>query len=236
MALTEGGLNPRGSRDGYGLMLSAIRGSTAFAITIVVHDARPDLGEFRPCTEAAQAPDGVLVWSPCSQSHDPDGRWRVVGRAGELTGVAIAEGGSAAATVEWNARTNDVTNATQIDGVFADTLTFEEANAFAETAWAVAARYDAEELAAGMEDGSDLDAVKQDWPGAKAALKEVLGPVQEVEVDLTNLGAVTATYSTEAAGHVSIAVWPGVERYYEGPSRNWSRAVEGALGTDTGWP
>ncbi|PZF85939.1 hypothetical protein [Jiangella anatolica] len=208
---TEPGFAVQGLGEGYGLSFTAVRGEAVFTVDVVVQAAPPELGVFRPCTEPAQTPDAVDLWSACSQGWDDEDRWRVVGHAGDVTGVAVAEGGSAAVTVVWSTLI-DHRPSDQKD--LAGTFSPEEANAIAEAAWRAGSRYDADELVVGTGPGWDVDAVRRDFQGIEAILEAAAGPVEELSAD-TSRDHVAATYATQA-GNVTVTMWASSERYYAG--------------------
>lgn len=212
LALASGPVVRQEPGSGPGVLFSAVRGGTTFSVDIRLQEARPDLPEFQPCREPAEIPDGVATWSPCEQGYDDEDRWRIVGQAGDDTGVAVAEGGSVAAMVEWSSTIHDVGTATDTVGDFAETFTFEEANAVVEAAWSAGSEYDLAELVTGW----DMEMARDTWPQIEAAFETGLGlgELTRTSFDDRDPSTIFARFRTADDVEVDLAVWQD-DRYYE---------------------
>ncbi|WP_026877039.1 hypothetical protein [Jiangella gansuensis] len=231
LALASGPVVREQPGSGPGLLFSAVRGGTTFTVDIRLQEARPDLPEFQPCREPAEVPDGVATWAPCEQGYDDDSRWRIVGQAGDDTGVAVAEGGSVAAMVEWSSTIHDVGTATDTVGDFAETLTFEEANAVVEAAWSAGSEYDVGELVTGW----DMELARDTWPQIEEAFETGLGlgELTRTSFDDGDPSTIVARYRTADDVEVDLVVWQD-DRFYENLcTADASGACESWFGSET---
>ncbi|WP_026877041.1 hypothetical protein [Jiangella gansuensis] len=212
-----------GDTPGPGLYLSLERGDVRFSLSVWLQNSRPDLADYRPCTEPEPLMGESSLWSDCEQGADDDGRWRVVGSDDGRDTFLILDGEPAAVALRWGVNYDGA----EVDdqGMPLETktaLTEAEADRVADAVWSVGARHTPAELVSGV----DLEATSgAAWAQIEAALEEAFGQLTVVEpvdgevrasaggVDVQT-GLVSATYETADGVRVDVAV-AQKDRLYE---------------------
>ncbi|NDL58182.1 hypothetical protein [Phytoactinopolyspora mesophila] len=217
-----------------GIYLSLERHERWFTLTISVGNGRPDLEDFRPCSDA---PADSIFWSnahTCDEGHDHAGRWRLMSESdGPVQRLTVLEDQSAAATVSLDQTSSDIAEDGTALGPVEWNLSTEETDAIAAAAWAVGERHDPADLTSGI----DLSEALAAWPEMQATLEERLdlgpltpvAPSDEASVEGTydpetgavadvdeqwQTGTIAARYATEDGIEVDVMVWQ-VARMYE---------------------
>ncbi|SDU74806.1 hypothetical protein [Jiangella alkaliphila] len=203
------------SGPGPNLYLSLERGDVRFSLSVWMQNSRPDLPDFRPCTEPVLPLVPSSRWANCEQGSDDEGRWRAIGDDG-LNTQLVLDGGPAAVALRWGVHYEG--DEVDDNGMPIETetpLTADEADRIADAVWSVGAQHTPAELVSGV----DLRATADDaWPDIKAALEESFGPltvVTPVDGDVTETvegvqvqtGLVSAAYATADGTRVDVAVW-----------------------------
>ncbi|NED95597.1 hypothetical protein G1H11_09760 [Phytoactinopolyspora alkaliphila] len=211
-----------GSRyGGTGIYLSLERDERWFTLTVSLQNARPDLDEFRPCSEPDPKISGWTYTESCDEGYDDEGRWRVIAEEAPSIGrVTVLEDPEAAAMVQLN----------QPDAEASDqstdwSLTVEETDAIADAVWTVGSEQNERDLVKGI----DLSGTHETWPQLHTALEDQLGmgeltpvtaddatggeAVDEESGIVANIdsqgqsGSIAARYVTEDGVEVDLIVW-----------------------------
>lgn len=212
---------------GPGLLLQLELGRVGFELSVLLQNARPDLPDYRPCSEEEPALGGVVYTRGCQQGRDDEGRWRGT-VPDDIGGFQFLEGEPAAVTVQWRLdylRHPPGAPPVPTPGpLVVDQPWFgaAEADAVADAVWAVGAEYDPADLASGIDLQATADTA---WPAIEGVLAGEFGPLTAVEpvdgdIDASvdgvpvQTGEVSAVYRTADGAEVEVVVWQR-DRPYE---------------------
>jgi hypothetical protein len=236
-----------------GLYLSLERQERWFTLNVYLQNARPDLAEFRPCTDPHPMVDTWASAEECEEGYDAGDRWRVMSeRHSPFQRLTVLEGDSAAAILIL--RETDLS--IDEDGTILDAggaiLSAEETDALTSAASAVGERQDPADLANGI----DLSGTLAAWPEMQATLEEKLdlGPLTPVPPaegsdhegvydDATGTladidpqwqsGTIAARYVTDDGVEIDVVLWQK-DRIYDTFCHDRMSSCEPLPGAGTG--
>jgi hypothetical protein len=201
-----------------GVLLERGENGLGFQFRVSVEQSRPDLPEYRPCTEPGLLEGTWSQWQNCVEGRDDDGVWRAAGDLVDFgSAVLLAENDDVSVNVNWSTRPYPLPDSepTQSGGErpTGPTLDRAEGEAVREAVLAAAADLDPDDLTSGAE----LSAVADAWPEVRSILEQAVGseltpvggddPVVDLQDPDFQVGTVSAEYVTADGAEVEVWFW-----------------------------